>query len=957
MGNLERAKQLFREAEGAGLVFDPVHHATFGSVLLISALGFEGGDKEFFTYGTGPSNLNVPELRTATEYLKKGFLGFKSRGFPPLSIEGLINYFNALILLGEQEEAEHVIRALFERDPENPQVNSAYAMCLVRSDKSQKAIKYAEFAYSHLATPTHFRNLCLCYLQADYHDELISHILSRGESGYYDAEEETFSKSLLAIGYNEIGEIDKARNIIKNLKSDPLGRIEAVLAEVAIARANNASAEEILEIYRNAKPYFEEDQKTLTGYLYALLPLRDETANEIIDCIKKIVSHRQIMSHEAELMAHAYLHIQDPSSADQLLESAIIRFPKEPKLLYARAIAKMDLGDEEGSFKLFEEYASHDCLTYPVLSNLGVLAFETGRVEESIKFLEKSLKKAKDKRQRGVIHWQLFELKRTKGENPKSLLRHAHEYGRTVENVEEEARYLIMLLFSPPLDTLDEEAESWVSEGKKRLADFSEQHPNFPALKMFKLPEDDAQGASEFLAQLYSMMLPGYLASVPLRMSARAIPYPLAFRAKYFPNTHSIFAYWTTCTASSDYENSIHISDGNIISLNREKEAATLSDQVCVDLTTLLTLAEFDMLDALPENFARIVISRGTKRALQRNVYHDVIKHPLAEKIENWRIANRKIVRVRSLDGHERTREEADPYEKNACVIFVLRKEVLSEALPNGSGEIFLLAKEMKLPLYSDDLGLRQIASVEHAIPTFSTISLLSVLKERAYISLKQEGKLLSEMIHKNFNVVIFEPDHLMVHLHRVVVELGGKNLSIFSSLLQKDPVLGTFIRQFAEKSLNIGYRVHLFVEWWKRILADAKLHSEVLIECMSYSITFMAVLTLGYAGAKQAGKDQSKKQVAELLAYFLWSTYLTNFDLTVDAWQAIKTCAERTFEEDAESVLFDILPVYLIEAARNDQSVKKDKLSLVVQLAQNFDSKDRERFDQTAAKYIHRLK
>ena len=523
LGDMDNALRLLNEAEIRGGADDPAALSLYANTLLKKAIGFSSKEKEFLIRGPGPSKVDLSLLKEAAEYYRKALILFKQKAFPRISQATIINYTAALHLLNDLSTAEDICKEYLDYHPDDGSVHAALASCLVLQDKmTQAQLKHAEIAFSNDPSSANYGNLTLTLFQMEEFEKLIEHASKRENAGFANREEEAISLALAAIAKNEIGDRDGAQRIIKIMESKPDLLGETVFAKEIIAKKENASREELDLIFTDALNKRPEDPILLTHYVHSFGSLTEKHAFQVVSSIEKLRKYRQLMPREIYLLGEGFLLLRKPEDADAMLKSAIERYPKDLSLQYLRAKARIELGDEEGSFQLLKEYMEIGQKTFDVLHNLAFLAYETGRLGEAITFFERSLAKAKEKRERGLIHFYLYNLRKKRGDEPKKIVLHAIEYGKTVESVDEEARFLMMFLLNPYFEERDEEMERQVRDFQMRLKKFSEDHPRFHSFYSFKIPTDlppDKLGF-EILSQINEIMLPHYLATVPLRMSA-----------------------------------------------------------------------------------------------------------------------------------------------------------------------------------------------------------------------------------------------------------------------------------------------------------------------------------------------------------------------------------------------------------------------------------------------------
>ena len=960
-GDLDNALRLLSEVNIRENADDPVGLSLYANILLKKAIGFTSTEDQILLKGSGPSKLDLSLLKKSEQCYRRVFTLYREKSFPHISETSTTNYTTVLYLLDDLITAESICTEYLNYHPDSIPVHGALASCLVHQDKMiPDKIKHAEIAFKGDSSGTNYRNLAFSYFQIEDYEALIPHISSRQKQGFLDYEEEAISLALAAIANKELGEIDRAQEILHFMESKPDFLAELLFAKEVIAKRENASPEQIRSIFADALDKNPENPLILTHYVHSFDTVTKQNASEMVSSIETLRKHRQLVSREISLLADAFLLLGKPEIAEAMLASAIERYPKDLRLVYLRAKSQIELGDEEGSFKSLKDYMEHGQKTFEVLHNLAFLAYETERLDEAITFFERSLLKAKEKRERGLIHFYLYELRKRRGDAPKTVMRHAIEYGKTIQSVDEEARFLMMLLLNPPVTGKDEEVEIWISEARIRLEKFSKEHPRFHSFYSIPIPSDlpKEKIGSHILSHIHQIMLPHYLAAVPLTISARSEQWPLSFRAKYLPSVHSLFDYWTTCTKAEDFANAIHIWYPNN-HLNAEQQTVARRDSICIDITALLTLAEFKLLHLLSTHFKRIILTRGTKRTIQEEVLRYGFARRVIEEIETWRLDNRHMIRVRNDTSSYKEDEERNSYIKTPSGILLKRKEPLSVLIPYGVGESVLLAKRLKIPLYCDDSAVRNIGKDEYGIDSFCTITLIMQLRREGIITILQENRLFAEMIRRNFRIVPFDVVHLTEALKDIWYDVRGTGRKITREMLQNDKILGVMFRQFGDSSLDEIIRVKIALRWWFSVLEDSHYDKDTLVECMVYPLFCFSMQTRGGVLSKIIG-DEHEKRVASVLASFLLITFQRNSQLMHEAWLSVKQCVEQLFiagQKTVEKVLYDYIPNSLFKGIKENKSLDlNSKIIWLSTITSSFPQDDKLRIEQNLAKKIGNL-
>lgn len=958
-GDYERALGTLEDAEKLNLQGDALFHSLQGLVYLLKAIGVEGRSPEFSIYGPGSHEMDVYALRKSLESYDKAFKGFEEKGMPRIAEPTTLNYSTVLTLLGQHPQCEHACREYLNHHSESAPILNALALSLVHQNRPHHGIKYAEKAFELNPSSMIYRNLLLCCFMSEAHERVIALVSERERRGFADQREEGMSRVLVAAAYHELGEPAEADKQIRFMRENKSLQADAVIAEAERARRNRVPREEIIDIYKKALRENPDDTHLLTNLVLYMGPPNKDNAAELIQYMTTLSRKRQLMPEEFLGLGNAHIVLREPLLAEQTFDRAIHRYPYDLRFIYKKAEALMEQGHEQPAFQILEQYLEKVEKDYSSLRNTAFLAFDIGRLDEAIKLFQLALHKATSEKQRGEIHLLLYELKTRRKDPPKEVFSHAVGFGKTVGNdVAQEARYLIMGLLSPHFSEkdMDSEFRGWVKELQARLEKFSKEHPKYEGLMSFTIPDGipEEEKGLYLRAQIASIMLPHQLATEPIKIKARSEPLPLSFRADFFLEANSVFDFWTICSKSRDFAHAIHISS-NINALVVENKNASEAEIVCVDLTALMTLAELDLLDLLSDSFEQIIVARGTKVTLDWAHLRFQAVHPLCSKIEKWRLANLRKTRVRyAAETRDETKNEG--YERSTGGIWLLKERRLDQMVGDGVGETLLLARELKVPLYSDESLMRYWGAKDYGLMTFSTLSLVRRLRQAGSISITTETRLLAGMLEKNFRIVPFEPIHLNCRLKELISAHQQKTGTLpKSDDFQSDKILGVLLRQFADSLLNPKLFYRMAVDWWLSALSDKEIPDEILAECM-YSPSFS--LSLKSDGGVLTGIviNERNERLAVLWASFLWRACREDKQWTRISWSAIDSCCKLLYPRDEakyKAVLHSCVPKWLAKIAEAEKDIKDSrKVSILISLTQRLPQVEREIFETYFVKH-----
>ena len=779
-----------------------------------------------------------------------------------------------------------------------------------------------------------YRNYLACLHAVEDSEAVIELVAGRKASGFADSHEAGFSLALNALALDEVGLVDSALSQIEQLKSDPETLGNGVVAEALIRRRSGAKVNEVAGLYRRALEAHPDSTVLMTHMVECLDSSIPEEASELAATLLRIAQQRQLVPREVYRLGECYLTLGEAETALHFFSQGQSRYPDESMFLYGKALANHSLGDQEASHAALQQYLAVGKGNARLLSDLAVLAVQTGRLDQAIQLFQRALRKAIDDGERAQLHKQLWELKRRRGDNGKEILRHAMLFGRFVQDdPAEEAQFLMMALLSPRSgageeDDGDDDVRQWHREIRDRLATFSNQHPGFPALQTFHMPADlpDDEKARRLAAKMAEITLPERMVASSMELASRCAPYPLVFRAEMFLGPHSAFRFWSECVSSSEASLGIHISY-DLPALTGEASCIARGSDVCIDITALLTLAQLDMLEVLPSYFHQISISLGTKRAIDSELFGDATSHPLAERIEEWRLKYRPVIRVR---GPRHVGEDVDlslADQQPLTDVAGQAESPIDKALGDGVGESVLLAHSLDLLLYSDEAIVRKEALDTYQVHSFCTIAFVKKLREDGVLTLDQESRCLCEMIRKNFRLVPFNGDHLNACLEELRTRrarAGGGRLS--PDDLRADRDMGALLRQFSDGLLDDLWLGRTAVDWWLSLLEAGDEMLETCIESPAFAWWMRTAVRVGAAMEEYGQEDR----LGHLFAQFLVRAYELGPTPISEAWSAIKSCVARLFpgsEDRYDLVVFTSVAKWMAKELEESELSANDSL------------------------------
>ncbi|MEW6066751.1 MAG: hypothetical protein AB1610_00405 [Nitrospirota bacterium] len=260
-----------------------------------------------------------------------------------------------------------------------------------------------------------------------------------------------------------------------------------------------------------------------------------------------------------------------------------------------------------------------------------------------------------------------------------------------------------------------------------------------------------------------------------------------------------------------------------------------------------------------------------------------------------------------------------------------------------------MIAKEMKVPLYSDDSVIRSWASNEYRVETFSTISLLNRLTQKGNIKVNDAVELLANMIRKNYVFIPFNINHLNISLQFAIKKYFEKNKKLLNKTeLLDDEILGAYISQFGNTSYDYQSLLKVATDWWIVLIENADFSEEIVrycIESISYRLSMHTKSTI----LGGISKDEHKIRYAGIWMMFLLKAVLLEKDIS-KAWSTVKSVCEALFtrsEGDFSEILFQKIPKMFIEALeKNKEFDDTKKIETVFKFTSPLPSNDKEKVE-----------
>ena len=422
------------------------------------------------------------------------------------------------------------------------------------------------------------------------------------------------------------------------------------------------------------------------------------------------------------------------------------------------------------------------------------------------------------------------------------------------------------------------------------------EHPTFQSLVTFKAPEGLSEEATarHLISEVMAYLLPGQLLRGQFLMRIREGAWPLSFRASHVIS-RSFFDYFDYCTYSNEPEHAIHIFSAPI-SIDDETALVPLHESVCVDITALATLHHLGLLDSILGVDYTFVVATATRDTVEHDDAGPTLSHRIAVDLREWLIRNRSRIRIRRSIRGGRDADEADSHHKVSGV-WVPRRPTITETLGDGVGETLMLAEELGLPLYSDEVSVRQWAG-ERGVRAFSTIALLRRLRGEQRLAIADETAVLARMMESNFRYVPVGAEHFDAALSSLMQKSQETGLATMNA----DPVLGPLLGMFGEMNYTNDSLLNVAIGWWMMLLGRPDL-SDSVIENIVGTICFRFQQRAGEGVLRGPSPKKPAAILSEVAAHLLFAVLRNRPALIGRCWWVVRHVVEGLVPEESKAI------------------------------------------------------
>ena len=347
----------------------------------------------------------------------------------------------------------------------------------------------------------------------------------------------------------------------------------------------------------------------------------DEGARTYIEIMERVSKERQIAFSETMRLAEAYLTLEDWQALKSLADDATARFGDNNRVVALRALSLECSGETGQALSTLGgilDKGKHEPLALNMYINIAV---RCGFVDRAIDQATRMLQQEDDSDRRKELLRLLFILKIGSDAPRTELYNIAWRYGQSANRTDEVEEGIFLQLYFFATQTGDVEIPSnHVSEFHQRLENYIREFPQSQLLRSVRLPE--SEDAGELLRVLEKELgvdegRRRWIEKTVRELHEQAVPIPFAWRPRnVLVNVGDIFHLWEISKNSNKDAKEFHLAmflnaKGPRPNLQRSHKTPLL------DLLSLITVNELDLMDVLFLVFGRIAVTKSTLLELQ----------------------------------------------------------------------------------------------------------------------------------------------------------------------------------------------------------------------------------------------------------------------------------------------------------------------------------------------------
>lgn len=294
---------------------------------------------------------------------------------------------------------------------------------------------------------------------------------------------------------------------------------------------------------------------------------------------------------------------------------------------------------------------------------------------------------------------------------------------------------------------------------QQTLTEFSTWFPGHPALQMVSIENND-------FSKLFKMLDERHKLLVQVMQLYREKNLPLGSIAKMVGRT--VFDAWAMQVAHRDGR--IIATSGDAADNERQFGYMFSPMDVVIDITAVLTICYLEIQDEVRLRFANIYIAQTALDEVRRWIMDAKERSPNATV---WRDGDKYFHREGAEESVQREIQLLERIEGfiASCIVVPVSEmltigpeayERMADIVGDSATASMLVAKERNLPLYADDLGLRQLAHSEWQVRGVWSQTVLGTMQQNGILTMEQYYDAVKQLTLANYAHVYITVGGLM---------------------------------------------------------------------------------------------------------------------------------------------------------------------------------------------------
>ena len=425
-----------------------------------------------------------------------------------------------------------------------------------------------------------------------------------------------------AVAAHDMLEMDQENELVMQLSMNPDwgGELATYKFLIRISDSpleSSAALSELLQAYKE----FPSNPLVLGTLLPSLDTKTGEGARVYIEIMERASKERQVTFSETMRLAEAHLTLEDWDALRNLADDATARFGENNRVVALRALSLECSGETGQALRTLGgilDKGKHEPLAVNMYINIAV---RCGFVDRAVNQATRMLQQETDGDRRKELLRLLFILKMNSDAPRTELYNIAWRYGGLVNRTDEVEEGIFLQLYFFATQTGDVEIpNSHLSEFHQRLENYIREFPQSQLLRSIRLPESDDAG--ELLRVLerelgFDEERRRWIEKTVRELHEQAVPIPFAWRPRnVLVNVGDIFHLWEIAKNSDKDAKEFHLT--MFLKAKAARPNLQKLDRIpMLDLLSLVTVSELDLIDVLFHIFGRIAITKSTLLELQ----------------------------------------------------------------------------------------------------------------------------------------------------------------------------------------------------------------------------------------------------------------------------------------------------------------------------------------------------